>query len=404
MHKRRWIKKVVVLMVCGLLITTNGCSLLSSQGIVEAMVREDSEVNTFYGEAEMRQYYNGELLCTVSYREWKGNENKYRVEYKTVVTDSYKKAVDNGLMKGDFESEEEIDITNEDQLIAYVPAKETYYIKPITLADEVDPTIVQGINQVLRSGSLKEYALELIDEVSKNHDVTIKDNVKCGNYTTQHIVAVPKEGKVGEATIEAWIDQNSWMVVKTKSSVGKLIIEQEYKTFTINPGITEEKFIMTIPEGAKVIKLDEKLGVVNQKVSLEEAVSKLKVPIFYIGDEEIATMKEARYIETSNQIYAKVEITYVTPEGKEFIIQNMPCNKFQENLDLGFEKVKLNNIEGIYVEEAPMKIIEFNKEGTLCDIYIKNSEMSKEELVELAKALEIKKNEYNAELEFLKGE
>ncbi len=392
MYKRRWNRKIAVLMVCGLLITTSGCSLLSSEGIVEAMVQEDLEVNTFYGEAYIRQYYDEELLYTLSYKEWKGSENKYRAEYKTVVTDSYKAAVDNGLMKGDIESEEEIDITNGDQLIAYVPAKETYYIKPISLADEVAPAIVQGINQVLRAGSLKEYALELIDEVSKSHDVTIKDNVKCGNYTTQHIVAVPKEGKVGEATIEAWIDQNSWMVVKTKSSAGKLITEQEYKTFTINPTIDEEKFIMVIPEGAKVVKLDENLDIVNEQVSLEEAVSKLKVPIFYIGDEKLATMKEARYIETSNQLYARVEITYVTPEGKEFIVQNMPSNKFQENLDLGLEKVKLNNIEGIYVEQAPMKIIEFNKEGTLCDIYIKNSEMSKEELVELAKALEIKKN------------
>ena len=392
MYKRRWNRKIAVLMVCGLLITTSGCSLLSSEGIVEAMVQEDLEVNRFYGEAYIRQYYDEELLYTLSYKEWKGSENKYRAEYKTVVTDSYKAAVDNGLMKGDIESEEEIDITNGDQLIAYVPAKETYYIKPISLADEVAPAIVQGINQVLRAGSLKEYALELIDEVSKSHDVTIKDNVKCGNYTTQHIVAVPKEGKVGEATIEAWIDQNSWMVVKTKSSAGKLITEQEYKTFTINPTIDEEKFIMVIPEGAKVVKLDENLDIVNEQVSLEEAVSKLKVPIFYIGDEKLATMKEARYIETSNQLYARVEITYVTPEGKEFIVQNMPSNKFQENLDLGLEKVKLNNIEGIYVEQAPMKIIEFSKEGTLCDIYIKNSEMSKEELVELAKALEIKKN------------
>lgn len=392
MYKGKWRKKIAVLAVFGLLITTSGCSLLSSEGTIEAMVQGDLEVNTFYGEGEMRQYYNEELLLTIGYKEWKGTENKYRVEYKYTVTDSYKEAVDNGLKKGDIESGEEIDITNGDQLIAYVPDRDTYYIKPVSLADEINPAFSQGINQVLRYGGLKEYALEVIDEVSESHDVTIKDNVKCGNYTTQHIVAKPKEDVVGEATIEAWIDQNSWMVVKTKSSVGKLITEQEYKTFTINPSVSEEKFIMTIPEGAEVIKLDEQLGVVNQKVSLEEAVSKLKVPIFYIGDEKLATMKEARYIETSNQLYARVEITYVTPEGKEFIVQNMPSNKFQENLDLGLEKVKLNNIEGLYVEEAPKKKIRFYKEDTLCDIYVKNSEMSKEELLELAKALEIKRN------------
>ena len=391
MSKRSWKYILCFFILTSLSGIMSGCSFFTSEGFTEAMVQEDETLNTFYGEAEINQYQDNELLCKVNFKEWKGNENKYRVEYKYTVTDAYKEAVDNGLIKGEIEADEEIDITNGNQLIAYVPAKDTYYIKPVSLADEVNPTVLQGINQVLRSGSLKEYALELINEVSNSHDVTIKDNVRIGSYTTQHVLAVPKEGKLGEPTVELWIDQDSWMVIKSKTAMGNLIVEQEYKNFTLNPKIDEEKFIMDIPKDAKVVHLDENLDIVNQEVSLKEAVDWLKVPIFYIPDEKIATMKEARYIETSNEIYARVEITYLTPEGEEFIVQNMPSSKFLESLDFNCEKVKIGDIEAIYFEQAPTRIIEFTKEGTLCDLYVKNSELSKEELIKLAKALEMKK-------------
>ena len=272
MYRKGWIYRITVLIGC-LTMITSGCSLLSSGGITEAMVQGEQEINTFYGEAEIRQYYNEELLCTVSYKEWKGTENKYRVECKTAITDGYKENVDNGLIKGNIDAEEEIDVTDGNQLIAYVPSTETYYIRTATLADEVNPVAVQGINQILLYGSLREYALELINEVSESHNVTVEDNIRYENYTTQHVVAVPKEGKQGDATIEVWIDQDSWMVVKLKSTVGKLVVEREYKKFTFNPRIDQEKFILTIPEGAKVIKLDENLDIVNQEVSLKDRKS-----------------------------------------------------------------------------------------------------------------------------------
>ncbi len=391
MSKRAWNYILYFFLVSNLLGITSGCSFFASEGVAEAMVQGDETINTFYGEAEINQYQDGELLSKTNYKEWKGDKNKYRIEYKFTITDAYKEAVDNGLIKGEIEADEEIDVTNGDQLIAYVPAKDIYYIKPVSLADEVNPTVCQGINQVLRSGSLKEYALEFINEVSSSHDVTIKDNVKIGGYTTQYVLAVPKQGKLGEATVELWIDQDSWMVIKSKSTIGNLIVEQEYKDFTLNPRIDKEKFIMDIPKDAKVVHLDENLDIVNQEVSLKEAVDWLKVPIFYIPDEKVAKMKEARYIETSNQIYARVEITYLTPEGEEFIVQNMPSSKLQESFELNCEKIKIGDVEAIFVEQAPLKIIEFAKEGTLCDLYVKNGEISKEELVKLAEALEMKK-------------
>ena len=215
MSRKSWKYILLIFLGCSLLGLTSGCGFFTSQGLAEAIVEGDEVITTFYGEAEINQYQDGELLSKINYKEWKGDKNKYRIEYKIKVSDAYKEAVDNGLIKGEIEADEEIDVTNGDQLIAYVPAKDIYYIKPVSLADEVNPTVCQGINQVLRSGSLKEYALEFINEVSSSHDVTIKDNVKIGGYTTQYVLAVPKQGKLGEATVELWIDQDSWMVIKS---------------------------------------------------------------------------------------------------------------------------------------------------------------------------------------------
>ncbi len=365
-----------------------GCGNWAVDDVMETFIETDELVTSFYGEGISSQYLDDELLFEYNFKEWKGEGQDYRIEFKAYISDKYKKELNSELAKGDYEATEEIDVYHDNQIIAYVPDTDIYHIKPISLADEVDPAILDGINRVIYYGGPKEYALKTISDISKTHEVFIEDNKNLNGYTTQHLIAKPKAGNEAKGYVELWIDQDSWMIVKEKYVIGNLTNISEYQYFEINKKVDPNKFIMEIPQDAKVVRLSENLEKVKKEVSLEEAVQLLQVPVMHLEENNFTKLKSANYIEVSNELYAKIELIYLV-EGKEVLVESRPASSLQESLDFGYEKVRINDVEGIYVEKGAMKIIEFVKGKTLCDIYVKNSSLTKEELIYWAKKLKV---------------
>ena len=137
--------------------------------------------------------------------------------------------------------------------------------------------------------------------------------------------------------------------------------------------------------------LDSDLKIRNEEVTIDEAVELLGVPIFYIKEDDVKLM-EIHYIESIDTQYGRVELIYETNDGNQFIIENTPAYGLYEKIKLEHDKVQVRDIEANYIETSNVKGIEFTEEGTICDIYIKNSELSKEELIQLANKLELKAN------------
>ena len=158
----------------------------------------------------------------------------------------------------------------------------------------------------------------------------------------------------------------------------------------MNPKIDEEIFEVEIPTHASVVYLDNNLEKTNEEVTLEEAVKRLGVPIFYLEEKQGINLTSAKYIETISNLCERVDLTYRTRDGKEVIVQNSPSSVFYEKLDLGYEEIMIQDKEAIYREIGSMKLIEFVDKDVICDLYVKNSEMGRQELIELASKLILK--------------
>lgn len=373
------------------IIHTTGCGYFISPTVMEVLNRNE-QVETFYGEGIEKSYVNGELVQELVFKEWKGKNEKYHSKAQVRTEKNFfeqlsDEEITDEMLEDGFVIQTEEDTFNDTQLIAYLPYKNQYCIKDMSLAAEVTDNVRTGISKVLEEGSLKDYVMNLINTYEEEYALTIENDVRINNYLTQHITAVPKD-KNKDEQYEFWVDQNSWLIVRQVERQGDLIIKSEYTKFELNPKIDESLFEVSIPEDAEIEYINDNLEKKNEKVTISEAIRCLDSPIFCLEGQSGVRLIEVHYIEAIDERYGRVELTYMTDSGDEFIIRNSPSSKLYEKLELGYEKINVRGIKGSYIETGGIKVIEFIDQNIICDVYIKNSEMSKEELIELANRLQ----------------
>ncbi|MBE6024204.1 MAG: hypothetical protein E7231_13580 [Cellulosilyticum sp.] len=380
------------ILLIGTLLYTTGCSYFTSPTEIEMLMVEE-QVETFYGEGVQRSYFDNELVQEITFKEWKGKNKKYRSEAevltkKEVFEQLSNEEITEEMLQGEYVLQTEQDTFNETQFIAYLPYKNYYCIKDMSFAAEVTDDIRLGMGKKLETGSLKEYVMNLINQYEKDYTLVIEDDVRMNNYITQHIIATGKDKSKNELH-EFWVDQNTWLIVKEVQKQGSIINEVEYTKFELNPKLEDKIFEVNIPEGATVEYINDNLEKKNKVVSIDTAIKYLGSPIFYLREEQGIKLIETHYIESVNEQYGRVELTYTIDKGSKVVISNTLASTLYDKLDLGYERVTVRGLDAYYLETESMKVIEFIDQGMICDIYIKNSEMSREELIDLANQLEL---------------
>lgn len=386
-------RSICVLIAMIIIFQATGCSYFTSPMAIEALTK-DVQVDTFYGEGKGMTCINGEPIQEYDFVEWKGYNKDYCIEAeirtkKEYFEECYDQEITGEMLDGDIVITSEKDIYNDSEIIIYEPYINQYSIKSVSFVDEVsEKDNSKNMNDILQDGSLKSYVMDMITKLEADYNLSIENDVKINGYLTQHIKAEAKE-KDKKSQYDFWVDQNTWMVVKEREILGNYIIQTEYTKFELNPKVDSNLFKVDIPKDASVQYLDNNLEKTNEEVTLDEAVRKLKSPVFYLDDQSIQSMG-IHYIESIDDQYGRVEITYHTQDGNEFIVRSSPSSIIYEKLNLGYEQIDLGDIKANYIETGSSKYIEFIKDGTICDVYIKNSELTKEQLIDLANKLKEK--------------
>lgn len=377
------------LLIMGLIVNLTGCTYFKSIDVLQPLAEE--EIYTFYGEGRERLYLEDELIQEVSFREWKGRGKNYHSEAEIAIDQAfyeeyYEEAPPKELVKGDVAILREEHTYNEEQMIVYLPHKNEYSIKEMSLVDDVRPRILLGINEVLNAGGLKDYAMAVMNQLAKEYTLAIQDNVKINGRQTQHITAISNDENSNEVQ-EIWIDQNSWLIIKQRVKNGNYLQEFEYTKFLFNPKIDERLFQMDIPKDAQIVYIDNNLARVNEIINLDEATKRLGVPIFYLEEKQDITLKSTRYIERIDENGGHIKLVYTLADGREVVVENSPLCNVCEQIDLGYEEIVVQGKKASYQECGTIKLIEFVEENTLCEIYVKNSEIERRELIQLANKL-----------------
>ena len=386
-------KKIIFVfpIILAFAVLLSGCNNIQSSALFDTITKEE-EVETFHGKYLQQSYLDGELIEVISGEEWKGKGKKYRAvsEIKTKREYVNEEITEDMELDGGLVLRNEEDIINGNQCLIYLPYQDKYYMKDVSLATEITEGISRtGINGALETGYLMDYVMELISILEKDYSLSIEDDIKLNGLVTQHVVAVPKDGNTSER-IELWIDQNTWLVVKELQAQGNSTATFEYTEFQLNSIINDRKFAISVPEGIEVEQIHEGIEQLNEEVTLDEAVKRLGMQVYYFKETDKLKLSEMHYIEDTGVPKGRLESTYITDSGSKIIIKEEPITAYYKQVDLDYEKVNIKGMEASYIETERSKIIMFTTDESICHILTQNSNMSKEEFLGLMEFLENK--------------
>ena len=357
--------------------------------IADAFIQEE-EIETFYGRYIVRNYIDGELYSKLNGQEWKGKGKKYFCKSYSRVKKEYADiGYTDEMLDGDFVVFDEEDTIIENQLIGYTSYMNKYYIKDLTLENEIKDEISGlGINRALQTGYLKDYAMELISSYDKDYILDIENDIKMNGQLTQHVIATSKK-KGNLDRFEIWIDQDTWMVVKKLRAQGNVISIREYTEFQLNPIISEKRFEVNIPQDAQVVRINDGIQEVNEEITLEQATEKLGTSVYYLEQSDKLTLSEVHYIVEPGRTYGRVEITYILNDGSKIIVETIADVKSYTQDDSEMDTIWVKGHKAKYTENDQLQRISFNDEACSCKIYTQNSSMSKVDFIKLMNELQV---------------
>lgn len=391
MYKINWKIWGIYMLLIGIFMLTTGCTKSIYPNIIETF-KEEERVETFYGEGVTTIYLNGELLEKQEWKQWKGKGKQYRINADIITKEKYfEDNYTSDMLHHGYVNYSVENILTDQQFILYLPYKDSYFISNRSSGYQMSDEIQLGMEQVLSTGSLQDHVMEIISDYEKDYLLTIEDDVKVNNYLTQHIIAVSKTNGETDKT-EFWVNQDNWGIIKSITVQGNTRVECEYTKFEINTKVSDKLFEVDISEDAEIEYINSNLERTNEKVSLEEAVERFGAPVFYLEEEGIE-IKEVHYIENVSSEYGYVELTYITEDGNELIVQNSPSSPLYECIEFNYNTVEVRGKKAIYVETETNKIIEFIENGIICDVYIRNSYLTKEALINFTNKLKVKTKE-----------
>ncbi len=384
----------IVLTRCFLYISIvalmTGCKDIATSAVIDTITQEE-QVETFHGESIQRTYIDEELIEEMSSEEWKGKGNNYCIYSKIKTKKEYvNEEIEADRVQDGFILRDEKDVINGNLLTAYLPYKNEYYTKNVTLEKKIVEEISRmGICKALETGYLKDYVMECISNIEQDYDLSIEDDIKVNGRLTQHIIATSKDTDRDERA-EIWIDQSTWLIVKELVVQGNILVSFEYTSFQINPIINDRHFEISIPSTAKVVQLEDGIEEINEVVTIKEARELLGVPIYYLEGNDKVKSAEIHYIKDAGTLYGRIEITYVTNDGSKIVIQTLPNNTINKKVKIDYETILIKGKEADYIETEGSRIIMINGDQSICNIYTQNSNISKSEFIELMDFLEIK--------------
>ena len=378
-----------ILTIC-IVLQMTGCKNIMTSAFIDTIIQEE-QVETFYGESIQRTYIDEELIEEINTQEWKGKGNNYCIYSEIHTKKEYiSEEITDDMLDGDFVLRDEKDVINGDLLTAYLPYKNEYYTKNLTLEKEIVEDISHiGISKALETGYLKDYVMACISNAEKDYNLSIEDDIKINGKLTQHVIATPKDHQRNERS-EIWIDQSSWLIVKELVVQGNIMTSFEYTNFQLNPIINDKRFEMIIPSDAKVVQLEDGIEEINEVVTMNEVTERLGVPVYYLEASNKLKLLEIHYIKDTGVLYGRIEMTYIANDGSKIVVQTLPNDTLNKKLKLDYETIKVKGKEASYVATDSSQIIMLNNEESVCNIYTQNSNMSKAEFIKLMDFLEIK--------------
>ncbi|MBB4825033.1 outer membrane lipoprotein-sorting protein [Sporosarcina luteola] len=358
-----WMKKTVsisamLFFAAGLAACSSEDNQFSPQEVINEALKEANEPLEYYGEYVIKSDEEDNIQTL----EWVSSEGKRRIEMKSSDGDEMVTAVNDGK-----------------KLSLYDKASNTAMITEFN-EEEMRPIIQR---------SPRQQAQELLDMVQDTHDFSVGKEEKIAGRDTYHIIAAAKDDKTLFGNIEMWVDKETWMVLKSISEGNGFTMKQEYTKIDYKPEITDDLFVLDIPEDATIETMD--VESMMPKETTQEAVKKELGAFYQIPETEDLKLSQ---ITVTEGFEGRQEFSF------DYTLQDIPVfsvSVFKAMSDVtefdgmpNEEKINIRGLEGIKTDSKGFRLVEWKENELQYNVLLEdNPEIGFEEVEAYLEGMEL---------------
>lgn len=332
-------------------------SLLPKE-IVSYAMEENENIDEYYMKSNMKMYEMGELTEEIITEEWTGTvdgEKKRKVEIVSQKTGKTSSLAD----------EETITMYQEKE-------NQVFSFK-----------IEENSNNVSNK-SLKERAMGELDLIKNLYEIENLGEEKVNGKGAYHIKGHPKKENSLFGAYEVWIDKENWVVLKSISSTGDIVIETENLEVDISPKLDESIFKLDIPEDAETIDMNTSLGEENI-ITIEQAREILGEKVLYIDDEEY-NFRNIKLMEYGIEDFPD-EIIFQYTKKNNVVFEIGVFKKTEDTMiesdpSIGMNEEIIRGNKGIFMDNV-IKLAVFYEDGLQYSFIVHDENKTKEEVLDI---------------------
>lgn len=227
---------------------------------------------------------------------------------------------------------------------------------------------------------------ELVKNLLDENDISLEGIENIDGRSVYLIDATPKNETEHGLFLRTrvWVDRENWMIlgIEIYDKDDNLITKVEYQDIAFNTGISDNEFILEIPEGCEVVEQSFE-DMMPEKMTLEEARSNLTFDLntpSYLP--EGYEFDHAMVIGSEQEI---VSLQYTNQDEQLYLTECISDDTKQHESMMGEpEIVSINGIDGEFTSMFGMNTLQWSAD----DIdYSLSGTLEKDELVNIAESL-----------------
>lgn len=343
-----------------------GCSFddnqYSPEQVINNAMKETDERLSYYGESMMKMGGDDIEAEEVRIKEWRSADGRVRVE-----------------TSGEKEEDKALSVNDGTTFTIYQESLNQAFVSE------------DGELLATMAPSPKEQANQLLKMVGDSHDISIEGEEKIAGRDTYHLVVKENDKKTLLGDQELWIDKENWFVLKMIASSGDSHSEVIYTKIDFNKEMTDDIFVVDLPEGVEIQNLDELNETIE--VTMEEAVEKVGQPLFYLSEND---NREISKIETDELLgeLARIEVNI---DYEQDGIPLLTLSMFKTPVDLdedsegfpGEEIVEIRGTEGTMMEMGSFRTLFWKEDGLSYSLILNDSNLTFEQVIDWTKEMEL---------------
>lgn len=353
--KNKWI--TILIVSFGLLLAA--CSAedigqYSPDQVVAKAVEVSEDINGLYVKSDLTVYKGDEKIEDSVMEQWTDKENS-RIK---VISETANGEITMNLNDGE---------------------KITIYS---SLQEEAFAMDVLDSNDTLIGQSQREEVENALKEIRETHNVEVVGNEEVNGFDTYHIKATPKEEGRLRGEEEYWIAEDNWFVIKTFSKSEDVTFEYTVTELEVNPSFDEETFTIDIPDGVNIESINDMNS--SEETTLAALAEIYGQPVLTSEDYDLIQIDKFD-MESFDRTEANQE--FMKDDYLQFTLNSFEAPDEELSVDIAAEKeLEVRGLEAIYMDDV-MQNLTWDEEGIRYSILANNSELTEEDLIEIAENL-----------------